>query len=244
MTSVTNSRATPPPAASPTGAPAVPPPRARLRRASRAPVQGSPEGLPLRRRWGRFAMGAVLALLGAWIFASLYISAGERVEVLAVARDVNRFEEIERDDLRSVRVAAEPGVDTIRAGRADELVGRMAATGLREGSLLAPSQLVPEGNDPVGDREVVVPVELPQSAAPDSAWEPGTEVLVVVPPPDAGTGGEVEPERYEGWLYRVGEVDDQARTRHVELVVPDFAVEEVATAAHEERIVLTMVGGG
>lgn len=246
MTSVTNSPPTPPgpPPSSGARAPSVPPPKPRLRRSSRAPVQGSPDGLPLRRRWGRFAAGAVLALLGAWIFASLYVSAGERVEVLAVARDVGRYEPIERDDLRTVRVAADPGVDTIEASRADELVGRIAATGLREGSLLAPSQIVPEDAQLHGDDEAIVPVELPRAAAPDRAWEAGTEVLVVVMPPETGGGEEAEPRQYEGWLYSVGEVDEQTRTRHVDVVVPDFAAAEVTAAAFEERVALALMGGG
>ena len=72
-------------------------------------VPVAPSGLPARRRWGRVAAGGVLALVGAWTAASLYASAGERVEVVVVAGEVDRFEEIARDDLKVVRVACGPG---------------------------------------------------------------------------------------------------------------------------------------
>src|ERR687893_2178446 len=74
----------PTPAAPPTGRPTVSPPR-RLGRRTPTPVAASPGGLPTRRRWGRFAAGVTLALLGAWVFAAIYVSAGERVEVIAIA---------------------------------------------------------------------------------------------------------------------------------------------------------------
>ena len=96
----------------------------------------APSGLPARRRWGRVAAGGVLALVGAWTAASLYASAGERVEVVVVAGEVDRFEEIARDDLKVVRVAADPGVDTIPGADLDDLVGRVAATDLSDGVLL------------------------------------------------------------------------------------------------------------
>src|SRR5687768_13815590 len=86
----------PTPAAPPGGRPAIAPPR-RLGRRGPAPVSSSPGGLPTRRRWGRFAAGVTLALLGAWVFAALYVSAGERVEVVALARDVPMFQAIEED---------------------------------------------------------------------------------------------------------------------------------------------------
>lgn len=231
------------PGAPPTPPPVSPPPMTRLRRARRRSLPESAQGLPLRRRWGRFAAGTILALLGAWVFAALYVSAGERVEVLAVRRDVGRYEEIERSDLRTVRVAADRGVDTVRAGELDDVVGRLASTELREGSLLADSQLVPGDADLIDQDEAVVAVELPRAAAPDNAWEAGMEVLVVVLPPENAGGEQAEPQEVEGWLYNVGELDDQTRTRHIDLVVPDFAAAEVSAAAADERIALALVGG-
>ena len=56
------------------------------------PPPTTPTGLPPRRRWGRVAVGALLALLGAWAGMILVATAGGREEMLALAADVGRGE--------------------------------------------------------------------------------------------------------------------------------------------------------
>jgi hypothetical protein len=215
-----------------------PPPRARLGRRPHEPASSSPQGLPVRRRWGRFAAGAVLALLGAWIFASLYVSAGERVEVLAMSRDVGQFETIEDDDLRTVRVAAGPEVETIDAGERDDIVGRQAALPLLEGSILVPSQVIEEGLDVMAADELMVPVVLDAGLA--GVLEPGLEVSVVVVPRQ---GTDQEPSQYAGWIAAIGEPDDQTGERTVSLVVRRSASTVVAAAANEDLVAILPLGG-
>ena len=41
-----------------------------------------PPTQPSKRRWGRFGAGAAAAAIGAWLFAAMYLSAGDRTEVL------------------------------------------------------------------------------------------------------------------------------------------------------------------
>lgn len=216
----------------------------RGRRAGRgpaAPVGESPAGLPLRRHWGRVAAGGVLALLGAWVAASLVASAGERVDVVVTARDVGQFEEVERDDLRLVRVAADPGVDTIGGDELDELVGRVAATGLPEGVLLSPSQLVPAGERLVGADEAVVGTRLGPGAAP-GGLQGGTSVLVVVRPQQGSPDDEVS--EVQGWLAEIGEPDESSRSREASLVVPASVAGGVAAAAADERIAVVALRDG
>ena len=213
---------------------------ARVRRAA-LPAPGSPEGLPARRRWARVAVGAALALLGGWVFASLYVSAGERVEVLAVAQDVDRFQLIERDDLRTVRVAADPGVDTIAASDADELVGRAAATELHQGALLAPSQIVPADARLVEPGESIVGAELAPGDAPPGALAGGIDVLVVLRP--STTTPDAEIVQVFGWLYSFGEPDENTGRRQVAVVVPDDRAADVASAASDERVALVTLEG-
>jgi len=182
-----------------------------------------------------------LALLGGWIFASLYLSAGERVDVLAVARDVDRFDIIERDDLRTVRVAADPGVDTVDAGEADSLVGRAAATDLLEGALLAPSQVYEEGARLIAPDEGAVGVELEPGDAPEGALSGGVDVQVVVRPADTVQNGQVQ--NVTGWVHDVGEADENTGTRVVEVVVPRDRAADVAAAAADDRVALVALGG-
>lgn len=217
-------------------------PRLARARRSALPTGASAEGLPARRRWARVAAGAALALLGGWVFASLYVSAGERVEVLAVSRDVDRFAEIQRDDLRTVRVAADPGVDTVEAGELDEVEGRVAATDLVEGALLAPGQLMPADERRVAATEAIVGAELGPGDAPQSALRGGVDVYVVVRPDDTG-GEQQDARRVTGWILEVGEPDPNTDARNVELVVPESESSAVTAAAAEERLSLVVLEG-
>jgi hypothetical protein len=213
---------------------------ARVRRAA-LPAATSAEGLPARRRWARVAAGAVLALLGGWVFASLYVSAGERVEVLAVAHDVDRFDTVDRDDLRTVRVAADPDVDTVDAGDVDDIVGRAAATDLREGSLLSPNQLIARDARLVGDNEAVVGAELAPGDIPEGALAGGIDVMVVLRPADTAPGGEVD--QVPGWLLEFGDPDENTGDRRVSLVVPEDRAADVAAAASDERVAVVALEG-
>lgn len=214
---------------------------ARVRR-SALPTSTTPEGLPARRRWARVAAGAALALLGGYVFASLYVSAGERVEVLAVARDVDRFAEVRPDDLRTVRVAADPGVDTVEAGDLDEIDGRIAATDLIEGSLLSPNQVLARGERRVGANEAIVGAEMGPGDAPQGALVGGVDIYVVVRPSDSA-GGQQEARRVQGWILEVGEPDPNTDARAVELVVPESEAAAVTAAAAEDRLSLVVLEG-
>lgn len=208
-------------------------------------VPVAPSGVPARRRWGRVAAGTVLVLVGAWASASLYTSAGDRVEVVVVARDLDRFDEIDRNDLRSARVAADPGVDSVAAAEIDALVGRVAATELSEGQLLSEDQLVDPDERLVGAGDAVVGARLGPGAAPRRGLAGGTRVMVVVRP--AATGGEDAPMEVEGWLRDIGSPDTVTGHREASLVVPTASAAEVAAAASDQRIAVVAlegIGGG
>jgi SAF domain len=226
--------ATAPPATAGSGTglgPAAPPGRGSRRS---MPVPATPSGLPTRRRWGRVALGAVLALFGAWLAMVLVATAGGREETLAVAADVARGEVIERGDLKVVRVAADPGVETIPADEIDTVVGQVAATGLPQGALLAPGQLLADGERLVATNEVVIGARLSASAAPRGDVPPGTPILVVVRPA-SGADGE-PPTEVQGWLQELGEPLENTGAREAALVVPENAAGLVASAAADERI--------
>jgi len=204
----------------------------RLRRRAAIPDAGSPQGMPLRRRWGRFAIGAFLALLGGWVSASLYISAGSRVEVVAVSDDVEAYQAIERDDLRIVRVAADPGVDTIDASDIDQIVDRVAATDLVEGSLLTPNQLFREDAELLGENEARVGAVLQAEDGPSDLCR-GIDVQIVVSP---GGGSEGSIESVSGWIIDVGSTDEDNGERSVDLAVPEDQADQVASASHDGRL--------
>jgi SAF domain len=154
---------------------------------------------------------------------------------------MGRFEELTRDDLRVVQVAADPGVDTIAAGDLDALVGRVAATDLSEGVLLSDDQLVGRDERLVGGDEAVVGARLGPGAAPRRGLAGGAAVLVVVRP--AQTDADAEAVEVEGWLAEIGEPDATTGEREASLVVPAGSAAEVASAAADQRIAVVALEG-
>lgn len=206
-----------------------------------APPPTSPAGLPPRRRWGRVAVGGMLALLGAWAGMILVATAGGRQERLALADDVAKGATIERSDLKVVRVAADSGVATVPAGDMGTVVGRAAATDLPRGSLLARAQVLDEGERLVTTDEAVVGARLAPGAAPRGDVAPGTPVLVVVEPPATGGSAPAAAE-VSGWLRDIGDPADNTGIREASLVVPASAAASVASAAADDRVAVVMLG--
>jgi SAF domain len=205
------------------------------------PPPASPAGLPPRRRWGRVAIGGMLALLGAWAGMILVATAGGRQERLALAHDVAKGETIERSDLRVVRVAADTGVATVPAGDLRRVIGKAAATDLPRGSLLARAQVLADGGRLVTTDEAVVGANLSPGAAPRGDVAPGTSILVVVDPP--ATGGEAgKAVEVTGWLRDIGDPAENTGVREASLVVPTSAAASVAAAAADDRVAVVTLG--
>jgi hypothetical protein len=223
-------------AAAPAAAPSLP---SHSRRAALAGPR-SPGDVPTRRRWGRFAAGVCLALVGGLLFAALYLSAGSRVEVLVAAHDIGAYETLERDDLRVERVAAEPDVATVDGADLDDLVGRAAATAIPEGAILAPDQVFEEGAQLVGAGEVVVGMEVSLAEAP-ATLATGDSVLLGVEP---GPGSDGPAVVVEGWLLEIGDRDDDRDALDVSVVVPRTFALDVGLAAADGRVSLMVTRGG
>ena len=192
-----------------------------------------PPGGPVRRRWGRIAVGLAAAVLGAWIFAALYLSAGDRHEVVALSQTVDRLDVIERSDLRVVRISSDTDVSTVDAARIDEIVGRVAETDLVAGSLLSNDHLVPDGRQLLRSDEAVVGVLLGPGDSPTRVLRRGTPVLVVVRPA-AGSQGETE--QVEGWVYDTSGEALNTRERPIELAVPRDSAAAISAAAADRRV--------
>ena len=137
-------------------------------RAARQATMVAQKKDPVRRRWSRIGGGVLAAVVGGWLFASLYLSADDRVEVLAVASDVARFDVIERSDLRVVTIAEDTDVLSIPASRLEDLVGRVASTDIVAGALLVDGQLLPDGDRLVAANEAIVGVLVGPGDSPTS----------------------------------------------------------------------------
>lgn len=193
-----------------------------------------------RRKRGRIAAGVTLLIVCGWLAAVVFVSAGRRQEVLALAHPVGRFEELEADDLRVVRVAADPDLELVAGDRLDDLVGRPAATDLVEGSLLHEDELLDPGERVVGPGEAVVGTVLEAGDSPGNLAA-GVEVEVVV---RAAAGSSAGPQTLRGWVLGVADAANPGLdSERVSLVVPGTDVAMVSAAAAEDRVSVAVLGG-
>lgn len=202
---------------------------------------GGDQRMPVRRNRGRIAAAVVLMVVCGWLSAVVFLSVGDRKEIVALARPVSRYHQLTESDLRVVRVAADAAVPTIGADQIDDLVGRVAATDLTKGSLLAEAQLLAQDQRPLGDGEAVVGTLLAPADSPD-ALPRGANVDVIVRPPSSDPDGETKTIR--GWILDVSSVEQMSGGgRKVSLVVPAEAAEDVAAGASEKRVSVVVLGG-
>jgi len=130
------------------------------------------------------------ALIGLGILASgvLYQRANHQVPVLLVTAPVPAGSVITSSDIGTTTIAAGPGVQTIPARQLPQVIGLVAATSLRPGTLLTASELTSKLAP--GPGQDLVPVALKPSALPVSGLAPGDDVLAV-PVPGSGSSGSV-----------------------------------------------------
>ncbi len=132
------------------------------------------------------ALAAALIGVGILGSAALYHRADHQVPVLLVTAAVPAGSVITASDIGTTTVAAGPGVQVIPARQLPQVIGLVAATSLRPGTLLASSELTSKLAPAPG--EDLVPVAVKPSALPASGLAPGDQVLVVATPSAGGSG--------------------------------------------------------
>ncbi|MFF3313382.1 SAF domain-containing protein [Streptomyces sp. NPDC002952] len=137
------------------------------------------------RRWSTTVLLLLVTLIGALGGAVVVARAGDRVDVLAIARDVPAGHRLTAQDLTTVSFAEDPGLSPVPASQRATVLGKRAAVDLRHGGLLSPAQLAPGGA--LGDGLQVVGVEVKRGSAPRDELRPGDKVAAVVLPSPGGT---------------------------------------------------------
>lgn len=110
--------------------------------------------LPRQRRPAWIAVGATLTGLAMLANVGFYRSAGHRVAVVQLARDVPLGQQVQAADLKVARVAVDQAVATVPKRQLRQVAGQRAAVGLRKGTLLAASQLTTQPYPPRGQKLV------------------------------------------------------------------------------------------
>lgn len=107
-----------------------------------APAEPDEAALPIGRRVPRsFAVAVFAAVLGALLFASILSGLDHRRTVLAVTRNVSAGDVLTAEDLRSVKVGADPGLALVGVDARRNVIGRVATVPLTAGSLLTSAQV-------------------------------------------------------------------------------------------------------
>lgn len=158
-------------------APAVPRPTAPSR--PDLPITTAPP-VKRERRWSAVALCAVLAVLCALGAAAAVTSVGDRIKVLAIARDVSAGQALTAADLTVAEVSADAALTPVLANDKASVIGKRTATDLRKGSLLVSSQLATGTG--LGDDKQQVGVQIKRGQAPSGTLAAGDKVLAVTTP--------------------------------------------------------------
>ena len=174
-----------------------------------------------RRRPAVLALAVALIAAGGLGGAALYTATGQRVAVLALARDVPSGATIKPEDLTEARVDLDPALAPLSAS--SRVVGMRATTDLLKGSLLTARDVT--SNPLVQSGEQVVGVAAKSGQLPATPLHLGWSVLLVTTP-SAGSGttttsgkGAPAPTSYAATVVDVGPADSTGQ-RVVDVAVP------------------------
>lgn len=201
----------------------------------RPPLTIAPRG---RRRPSLVIAGVAMVAVGALAVAWLVSSAGDREEVVVMARDVPYGATITAADLTTTAASLDPTVRAVPAGDADDLVGLVASTELTRGSLVSPDDVVTGGI--VGADEALVPLPLVPERVPAGGLTAGDRLLVVDAPPPGADPVAGAPSTHEARVVRVGSPDVNG-TVVVDVVTRTDDGPDLATRAATGRFAIVVL---
>src|SRR5665648_701078 len=184
-----------------------------------------------RRRPALITAGVALAMLGALVAVWLVTSAGDRADVVMLARDVPYGASLTSADLALTAVAVD----------AASLVGQVAAADLVAGSLLAPGQVT--ASAPPGPGEVLVPLPVSTERLPASGLTAGDRLLVVDTPAAAADPPSDAPASFAVTVVRLGSPDLNS-VSVIDVVVAEADGPGLAARAATGRFALVLQSHG
>jgi len=214
--------------------------RGRRRRTQPA---GAPAAAPAiapvktRRRSGVLAAGIALVVVGALGAAYLTQVVGDTVQVVAVARDVQPGELIERTDLTVADVSVDPALRPVPAALLGELVGQRAAVALTAGSLLTDAAVSDQVLPTSG--QSLVGVALQTAQLPAEPLQAGDRIRIVDTPASQGEPPASTPQTIPGIVVSTGPVNDSGLTV-VDITVPSGRAADLAARVATGRIALVL----
>ena len=214
------------------------PPPAEVHGLPRAPVLPPPRR---RRRPALLALAVSMVVLGALGATYLATSLGQTTAVIAIEREVPWGQTLTAADLVEARISADPALEPIPYVDRDQVIGLVAATSLRPGSLLTRDALTDQRLPAPGQQLIGVGVSLVQ--VPTTPLRPGDDVLLV--PVAAGSAPpttERAPSVVEATVVKSGPPGTDG-LRVVDVLVDAADGPDVAARAAAGLIAIVVVAG-
>lgn len=196
-----------------------------------------------RRRRVPLAVSALLAAVAtALAFGVLWLNAGDRVDVLVLARDVTAGTALAVEDLAVARLAPDPAVRTLPGSERGAVIGQPVTASLPAGTVLSDRLLGPAST--VGPGEAVVGLSLSGGETPSVRLAPGDAVEVIVTAPAAEAAqsdvalGSITA---RAAVHEVAPAEDGSGDQIVTLRLPRDAAAQIAGAAAADRVRLALV---
>ena len=196
-----------------------------------------------QRRWSLALVAVLLTLGSALAFVVLWMNAGERKPVLAMANDVAAGQVIQADDLKVVRVSADGGVALVASSARDQVVGQPAATNLLADTLLSASAV--GDDDGLDSGATVIAIPVPVTEVPHEELETGDRLILYSTA--AGAEGEARAAQIigEGRVFSVQDSDDSSTGDiRVSVSVDETLAPEIAAAVRADTIYISQTSAG
>lgn len=190
-----------------------------------------------RRRSGVLAAGVALVAVGALGAAYLTQVVGDTVQVVAVARDVQPGEVIERADLTVADVSTDATLRPVSASRLSDIVGQRAAVTLTAGSLLTDAAVTEKVLPAAG--QSLVGVALQPAQLPAEPLVAGDRIRIVDTPASQGEPPASTPQTIPGVVVSEAAPDDSGQTI-VNVTVPSDRAADLAARVATGRIALIL----
>ncbi|MEO7588148.1 MAG: SAF domain-containing protein [Arachnia sp.] len=200
------------------------------------PPAPRPDAVQLRaRRSPRLiALGILSAVLGALGAAALYSMNTDNTDVVVMARDVTRGDEVQASDLSVVSVPAGLRVESSAAHEREAMIGQTARSDLPAGSFPVARHL---GQDPIPEGHSLVGIRLAPGRLPTSELPPGSLVQLI-------SLAEGDDRVVDAVVASSPVMLDDGSGHLLDVTVADAGAHAVATLAANDLLVLIAVGDG
>lgn len=195
--------------------------------------------LPLVRNRTQLIAGIGFVALSALLIATLFIRSSHRDQVLALAHDVAAGQVIQHGDLRSVGVASDNPIATIKTADARLAIGRVATANLAAGTLLSPSTV--NSAPTLAPGQATVGAALKPGQFPTSLRVGDKVLAVVTPSTGTSTTAATLPNPVSATVADIGRSDEATGASTLSLTLDQSLAPVVAAAGAAGNLSLVVL---